>query len=130
MRERMYRNLMTGVGVAVCAVGAPRVACAQQQAPKKVGTTVEIRGEVPTPQVVTVRPRQVPVYSRGILVPAFYDRHFWGAILEPYRIVPPLPSDTSHRPPMAAADSTMTKPPMAAGDTTNAATNALPRGKT
>jgi hypothetical protein len=109
----MYRNLMVGVAVAVCAL-VPRAASAQQAKNQKAATTVEIRGEVPTPQVVTVRPRQVPTYSRGILVPAFYDRHFWGAILEPYRIVPPLPSDTSHRPPMAAGDTT----------------NALPRGKT
>lgn len=115
MREgiRMYRNLATGVAVAMCAMAAPRMALAQQTG-KKAATTVEIRGEVPTPQVVTVRPRQVPAYTRGILVPAFYDRHFWGAILEPYRIVPPLPSDTSHRPPMATGDTT----------------NALPRGKT
>jgi hypothetical protein len=110
----MYRNLATGVGLLVAAACLPRVSSAQQGNNKKAATTVEIRGEVPTPQVVTVRPRQVPVYSRGILVPAFYDRHFWGAILEPYRIVPPLPSDTAHRPPMAAGDTT----------------NALPRGKT
>jgi hypothetical protein len=113
----MYRSLILGVALAV---GVPALASAQQAQGKKpakpaaAATTVEIRGEVPTPQVVTVRPRQVPVYSRGILVPAFYDRHFWGAILEPYRIVPPLPSDTSHRPPMATGDST----------------NVLPRGKT
>jgi hypothetical protein len=69
--------------------------------------TVEIRGEVPTPQVVTVRPRQIPDYSRGILVPSLYDRHFWPAILAPYRIVPPLPSDATHRPPGVAEDSVM-----------------------
>jgi hypothetical protein len=116
----MSRSLFLGVALVIA---APALASAQQagQAPGKKpskpaasATTVEIRGEVPTPQVVTVRPRQVPAYSRGILVPAFYDRHFWGAILEPYRIVPPLPTDTSHRPPMATGDST----------------NALPRGKT
>jgi hypothetical protein len=113
----MYRSLVIGV---VAAIAVPAVASAQQQKQQPQGnkrqaaTTVEIRGEVPTPQVVTVRPREIPAYSRGILVPAFYDRHFWAAILEPYRIVPPLPSDTAHRPPMATGDST----------------NALPRGKT
>jgi hypothetical protein len=61
--------------------------------------TVEIRGQVPTPQVVTVRPRQEPLYERGVLVPAFYDRHFWGSILAPYRVVPTLPTETAPRPP-------------------------------
>jgi hypothetical protein len=112
----MKRHLFLGVALVVA---VPALASAQQAQGKKpakqaAATTVEIRGEVPTPQVVTVRPRQVPAYSRGILVPAFYDRHFWGAILEPYRIVPPLPTDTSHRPPMATGDST----------------NVVPRGKT
>jgi hypothetical protein len=60
--------------------------------------TVEIRGQVPTPQVVTVRPRESPTYGRGVLVPAFYDRHFWGSILAPYRVVPTLPTDTAPRP--------------------------------
>jgi hypothetical protein len=46
---------------------------AQQKAPAKRGQAIEIRGQVPTPQVVTVRPREVPVYDRQILSPAFYD---------------------------------------------------------
>jgi hypothetical protein len=99
---------MIGVTVGALAALVPGVASAQQanKRPAAGATTVEIRGEVPTPQVVTVRPRQTPAYTRGVLVPALYDRHFWGAILEPYRIVPPLPSDTSHRPPVVAGDTT------------------------
>jgi|HubBroStandDraft_6_1064221.scaffolds.fasta_scaffold751170_2 hypothetical protein len=125
----MYLSLRIGVAVgavAVAAVVMPRTASAQQGNKRQAATTVEIRGEVPTPQVVTVRPRQIPAYSRGILVPALYDRHFWAAILEPYRIVPPLPSDTAHRPPMVAGDTTHTSaaPPAAP---TPAAPNALPR---
>ena len=48
---------------------------------------IEIRGQVPTPQVVTVRPREVPTYSRQVLVPNFYDHDFWPAILPGYRLV-------------------------------------------
>ena len=48
---------------------------------------IEIRGQVPTPQVVTVRPREVPTYSRQVLVPNFYDHDFWPAILPGYRVV-------------------------------------------
>jgi hypothetical protein len=54
---------------------------ARRQAP------IEIRGQVPTPQVVTVRPREVPTYSRQVLVPNFYDHDFWPAILPGYRVV-------------------------------------------
>ncbi|GAC1688361.1 MAG: hypothetical protein NVS9B3_06940 [Gemmatimonadaceae bacterium] len=49
---------------------------------------IEIRGQVPTPQVVTVRPREVPTYSRQVLVPNFYDHDFWPAILPGYELVP------------------------------------------
>ena len=49
---------------------------------------IEIRGQVPTPQVVTVRPREVPAYSRQVLVPNFYDHDFWPAILPGYELVP------------------------------------------
>ena len=49
---------------------------------------IEIRGQVPTPQVVTVRPREVPTYSRQVLYPRFYDHDFWPAILPAYQIVP------------------------------------------
>lgn len=48
---------------------------------------IEIRGQVPTPQVVTVRPRAVPAYSRQVLVPNFYDHDFWPSILPGYRLV-------------------------------------------
>ena len=48
---------------------------------------IEIRGQVPTPQVVTVRPREVPAYSRQVLVPNFYDHDFWPEIQEGYAIM-------------------------------------------
>ena len=64
---------------------------------------IEIRGQVPTPQVVTVRPREVPAYSRQVLVPNFYDHDFWQSILPAYQLVPQrvvtgaVPGDTTAR---------------------------------
>jgi hypothetical protein len=83
----------------------------KRPAPEASAQTVEIRGQVPTPQVVTVRPRAVPDYSRGVLVPAFYDQHFWPSILAPYRVVPTLPSESAHRPPEATPDTAAASPP-------------------
>ena len=57
--------------------------------PPKRGETIEIRGQVPTPQVVTVRPREAPEYSRRVLVPGFLDHDFWPSILPPLQIVSP-----------------------------------------
>lgn len=59
----------------------PRTSAPRRQA------TIEIRGQVPTPQVVTVRPREAPAYSRRVLVPAFLDHDFWPSILPPLEIV-------------------------------------------
>jgi hypothetical protein len=50
-------------------------------------TQITIRGTVPTPQVVTVRPRQEPSFSREALVPAFYNRSFLSDILPAYQVV-------------------------------------------
>ena len=67
--------------------------------PPRRQETIEIRGQVPTPQVVTVRPREAPAYSRRVLVPAFFDRDFWPSILPPLQIitVPGLRADSSIR---------------------------------
>lgn len=54
---------------------------------KRRQAPIEIRGQVPTPQVVTVRPREVPTYSRQVLYPRFYDHDFWPAILPAYQVV-------------------------------------------
>lgn len=66
--------------VAVVAMVAALPAMAQRQ-------TIEIRGQVPTPQVVTVRPRAIPPFPAQVLVPAFYDHQFWPVILPAYQIV-------------------------------------------
>jgi hypothetical protein len=78
------------------------------QAPRS--STIEIRGQVPTPQVVTVRPRETPAYSRRVLVPAFLDHDFWPSILPPLDIVSSkavIRSDTTSR---STADSTARPP--------------------
>ena len=94
------------------ALGAASAVHAQQptqpvprQATPRRQETIEIRGQVPTPQVVTVRPREAPAYSRRVLVPAFLDHDFWPSILPPLEIVskPAVPwADSTARP---AADS-------------------------
>ena len=58
-----------------------------KQPVKRRQQPIEIRGQVPTPQVVTVRPREVPSYSRQVLYPRFYDHDFWPAILPAYQLV-------------------------------------------
>jgi hypothetical protein len=69
---------------------------AQQRPARRRQPTIEIRGTVPTPQVVTVRPREVPAYSRQVLVPRFYDHDFWPEIQEAYAIMSTrmTPADT------------------------------------
>ena len=51
-----------GVTPAAPAPGAP--------AAPKVRRSVEIRAQAPAPEVITVRPREVPQYTRRLLVPA------------------------------------------------------------
>ncbi len=62
------------------------VAADAQRAPRRQ-QSIEIIGQVPTPQVVTVRPREVPAYDRRVLVPTFYDHDFWQSILPGYLLV-------------------------------------------
>jgi hypothetical protein len=87
---------------------------------------IEIRGQVPTPQVVTVRPRQIPTFSHEVLTPAYFDQHFREWLLAPYELAPnrsaeirsapitpgspTLPTDSTYRP-SPAADSTRTSAP-------------------
>ncbi len=76
-----------GLVVAV-ALALPVAMQAQNKQPvKRRQQPIEIRGQVPTPQVVTVRPREVPTYSRQVLYPRFYDHDFWPSILPAYQLV-------------------------------------------
>src|SRR5688500_3929191 len=73
--------------VAVVATAALVPAAAEAQRTPRRQAPIEIIGQVPTPQVVTVRPREVPAYDRRVLVPTFYDHDFWQSILPGYLLV-------------------------------------------
>ena len=98
-------------------VSVPAVAQAQARPPARRQQPIEIRGQVPTPQVVTVRPREVPNYDRRVLVPTFYDHDFWPSILPGYLLVREhlitgqVPGDTTARRDGTARTSPMTPPP-------------------
>ena len=83
------RHAKTALVMAV-AFALPALAHAQGTTPtvRRRQAPIEIRGQVPTPQVVTVRPREVPTYSRQVLYPRFYDHDFWPSILPAYQLVP------------------------------------------
>jgi hypothetical protein len=96
MRSTAVKNIAVAASVIVLLCVSTAGATAQQPTPPKPAPraqtprrqeTIEIRGQVPTPQVVTVRPREAPAYSRRVLVPAFFDRDFWPSILPPLQIV-------------------------------------------
>ena len=116
---------VTYVMVTVALAAAP--ASLEAQTPRRQAP-IEIRGQVPTPQVVTVRPREVPAYSRQVLVPNFYDHNFWPSILPAYQIVQPrtvtgrMPGDTATAPPAGAMPDT----PPVQGDTTRTTPPAAP----
>ena len=83
------RTSMIAAAVAAGAVLAVSAVPAQaQRRPPRRTQAIEIRGQVPTPQVVTVRPREVPAFDRQVLVPSFYDHTFWPLILPGYAVVP------------------------------------------
>ena len=89
MRRSTGRAMRWGAFAVLSAVGLAldaTTASAQRRPPRRQAT-IEIRGTVPTPQVVTVRPREVPAYSRQVLVPRFYHHDFWPEIQEGYAIM-------------------------------------------
>jgi hypothetical protein len=69
-------------------VAASRAGAQQKGPPPKKGQAIEIRGQVPTPQVVTVRPREVPAYDRRLLSPAFYSGNGGTASTGAVQLVP------------------------------------------
>jgi hypothetical protein len=76
----MRAPILAAGALALAGFAVAHPAAAQRQ-------TIEIRGQVPTPQIVTVRPREVPEFTTQVLVPAFYDHQFWPVILPAYQIV-------------------------------------------
>ena len=104
--------------------GASAVARAQEPAPPpaaqattpataptapKVRRTVEIRAQAPAPEVITVRPREVPPYTRRLLVPALLTppAETLGAVRA--RVVVPAPASDAAR--AAAAPDRRTRTP-------------------
>jgi len=130
----MMKHAKLGLVVAV-ALALPVVMQAQntKQPVKRRQQPIEIRGQVPTPQVVTVRPREVPTYSRQVLYPRFYDHDFWPSILPAYTLVAkrqvtgmvPIDSVTA-RADSAAAGNLRSTSPMGSTPTPNAAPGTAP----
>ena len=117
--------VLAGVGLAVA---FDATAMNAQRPTRRRAQTIEIRGTVPTPQVVTVRPREVPQYSRVVLVPNYYDHDFWQSLLPAYQFVPQrmitgsgVPRDTTAvRSMTGTPPSTPAQTPAASSDTTRA----------
>lgn len=78
-------------GLTAIVIGAAQAAAQQQAAPPKkppkAGQTIIIRGQVPTPQVVTVRPRETPVYDRQVLGAENGAASFWSSAMPGYRLL-------------------------------------------
>jgi hypothetical protein len=109
-RRPIIPTALAALALPLCATLASAQARPRQQ-------TIEIRGQVPTPQVVTVRPREVPQFTRSVLVPLFYDRTFWPTILPAYALVPmrhitgTMPVDTTPQPVVAVGVPSVSLPP-------------------
>ena len=108
---RRMGNWRTGLVLATAiALTVPLGAAGQQPKKSRTGETIIIHGQVPTPQVVTVRPRAVPEYSRQVLGPELYEQSHAAMLDSGYDVVP-LRQVTGQRlvdttmAPLAAADS-------------------------
>jgi hypothetical protein len=82
----------------------------QQPTRRPSSRTIEIRGQVPTPQVVTVRPREAPQFDRNVLVPDFYNPDFLGLAMVGYQLVPRSTITGSQRDTVLLAERKMTPP--------------------
>src|SRR3982751_3659560 len=84
----MRRNhCLAGLAGALAVFALLPATASAQQPTRRRQAPIEIRGQVPTPQIVTVRPREMPAYSRQVLVPRFFDHDFWPEIQEGYAIM-------------------------------------------
>jgi hypothetical protein len=88
MRWNRIALVSLALAVASAAAEAQQPTQPAQQPTRRRQAPIEIRGQVPTPQVVTVRPRAMPTYSRQVLVPRFFDHDFWPDIQLGYQLVP------------------------------------------
>lgn len=70
----------------------------QPQPPKR--RTIEIRGQAPAPEVVTVRPREIPQFQRKVITPILYDAPPAAPPIVYYIVLPgPLPEPRNTAPP-------------------------------
>ena len=84
----MKRTIRVSLGVVTALAVTASISEAQEPTRRQGSRTIEIRGQVPTPQVVTVRPREAPQFDRNVLVPDFYNRDFLGLATVGYQLVP------------------------------------------
>ena len=103
---RVVRASLGIAAVAVCASAGN----AQQPTRRPGSRTIEIRGQVPTPQVVTVRPREAPQFDRNVLVPDFYNPDFLGLATIGYQLVPRSTITGSQADTVRLAERQMTPP--------------------
>ena len=82
------RVVRASLGIAAAIALCASAGNAQQPTRRAGSRTIEIRGQVPTPQVVTVRPREAPQFDRNVLVPDFYNPDFLGVATLGYQLVP------------------------------------------
>lgn len=86
---KRFVNIMAPAAFVAAWLGmASSSASAQRGAERAETQTIIIRAQVPTPQVITVRPREVPDYSKDVLGSERRDRSFWSSLLPAYQLVP------------------------------------------
>lgn len=98
------------LGVTAAIAFCAAVSDAQQPTRRTGSRTIEIRGQVPTPQVVTVRPREAPQFDRNVLVPDFYNPDFLGLATIGYQLVPRSAITGSQADTVRLAERQMTPP--------------------
>jgi hypothetical protein len=82
------RVIRASLGVTAALLVCASMSEGQEPTRRGTGRTIEIRGQVPTPQVVTVRPREAPQFDRNVLVPDFYNPDYLGLATLGYQLVP------------------------------------------
>ena len=104
------RTITLSLGMVAAITLATAASDAQQPTRRPSSRTIEIRGQVPTPQVVTVRPREAPVFDRNVLVPDFYNPDFLGLATVGYQLVPRSAITGSATDTVVLAERTITPP--------------------
>lgn len=85
--RRLVIRIAASAGVAAAWMAFHPGSLHAQRGAERTGQTIVIRAQVPTPQVITVRPRTVPEYSREVLGSEQRQRSFWGSLLPAYQLV-------------------------------------------